>query len=368
MIGSAVVPRIRRMSYAAVERVMFGRGRAPAGLVELRGNDERSVVVVVGCHVGDACASAVAGALGAAVAGTIAVGPDAPAESGSRIAAAINAGTVRNVVVLGDETAIEAARAALLALEVPAPALLCAPTDLSGAEFTGSVEIVGADGLRGMRRDPSLYARAVLLDADLTVATPADVWAASGLRLLDHAVERILSTDHLLLIDTRLVAGIRVLAAHLAPSLRPGPDLAARREPLLGALWLVQSTAGAVRGGFSHSLSRELRARYGLALAAGSSVFVPAVVRWCADAAPERIQVLCSALGMPAEAEADAVAARLAALVAELDLPSRLRDLGVPAGDLDEIAASCFADPNAAGSPWRPLDAHQFAAKLREVW
>ncbi len=360
----------RRFSYAAIGQVVFGRGRAALRLAELRESGEiRRALLVVGARVAADTVATVARALGTLGVQRLDVGPDLPTRDGAQaLADGVRAFDAQAIVALGDETVMEVAKGSILALGARRPRVYCIPVELAGAEFSSGVELVDRDGRRSMRRDPALHPDAVLLDAELAASTPPSAWAASGLRLLDHAVERILSRDHLILVDARLVAGVRLIDAFLASSVHSTTALAEDRERLLGALWLIQSNAGNVRGGFSHSLSRELRARYGAPLAAGSSVFLPAVLRWCASAATDRRDVLARAFAPSKVAGVGDVIARLEALVIELRLPTRLRDLGVPSADLAAIAEACLADPNVAASPWRPRDARELGAKLAELW
>lgn len=97
-------------------------------------------------------------------------------------------------------------------------------------------------------------------------------------------------------------------------------------------------------------------------------MFVPAVLRWCASAAPERCEVVARGFADPGRSPAGGVIWRIEELVAELGLPGRLRDLGVPSGDLEAIASACVSDPNVRASPWQPSDARELAAKLWELW
>lgn len=239
---------VQRFSYATIGRVVFGRGRAPRRLAELLTDEVRRVLLVAGANVDPEAKAKVIRALGERSVDRFDVEPRLDVEAALLAAESARACRAQAIVVLGDEVAVEVAKGAILALDgLPLP-LFCMPTELAGAEFSRAVEVIDREGRRHMRREAALHAKAVLLDADLATRTESKAWAASGLRLLDHAIERILSTDHLLLVDTRLVAGVRLIDAFLVPSLRSGPGLVECRERLLGALWLIQSNAGNVRG------------------------------------------------------------------------------------------------------------------------
>src|SRR5271168_2132096 len=71
------------------------------------------------------------------------------------------------------------------------------PTTLSAGEFTPGGGVTDeSTKVKGVVADPRLQARAVILDPALTVETPAWLWASTGMRALDHAVEGSYSTRH----------------------------------------------------------------------------------------------------------------------------------------------------------------------------
>src|SRR3984893_5294948 len=71
------------------------------------------------------------------------------------------------------------------------------PTTLSAGEFTPAGGVTDeSTKVKGGVADPRLQAKLVILDPALTVETPAWLWASTGMRALDHAVEGIYSTRH----------------------------------------------------------------------------------------------------------------------------------------------------------------------------
>lgn len=281
------------------------------------------------------------------------------------------------IVVVGGSSATDLAKHAAFMLgqdggetDGSIPPIYCIPTTLSGSEFSPAFAITNDAGVKRVSRSPSVLPRAVFLDPDMTVATPPELWAATGLKLLDHALGRVLSTAHAPLIDVQSVAGAALVVRHLRVSVAAGPDLASRREPLLTALWLVQSNAGLVGVGYSHALSRALSARNGVAHGIGSALFLVPVLRWCAPVAPERFTLIADALvpGAGPNGLIDAAIERVDQLVDELDLPRRLRDVGVSREDIQAIAIATLADPSVRTSPWQPQAANDLIERLEEIW
>ena len=72
----------------------------------------------------------------------------------------------------------------------PRPYLIAIPTTLSGAEFT---QFAGVTDERTGEKDAfyhqDLAPDAVILDPEMTMATPGALWASTVLRALDHAIE-----------------------------------------------------------------------------------------------------------------------------------------------------------------------------------
>ena len=81
------------------------------------------------------------------------------------------------------------------------------------------------------------------LDPALALRTPDRLWAVTGMKLIDHAVERLLATNCNLLSDAQWRCGLASVL-HLIEASVGGDTKAAARAPLLQVLWLIQSGHG----------------------------------------------------------------------------------------------------------------------------
>ena len=100
------------------------------------------------------------------------------------------------------------------------PAHIAIPTTLSAGEFTAVAGIT--DEKTRVKRpvtDSRITPRTVIADPTLTLETPAWLWAASGIRALDHAIESIYSVRHYPVSDAAASSGLTMLLQHLRPSL-----------------------------------------------------------------------------------------------------------------------------------------------------
>jgi alcohol dehydrogenase class IV len=172
----------------------------------------------------------------------------------------------------------------------------------------------------------------VILDPETTVFTPEKLWLSTGIRALDHAVEGFLYGGPHPITDVTGLEGARKIMDLLPRSKRDPKDLNIRAELQIAA-WLSYFAPLNTPMGLSHELGRRL----------GASYDVPHGVTSCITLAPslevmrERIdQDRWTALS---EALGGEPANRVAELVEVLDLPNKLSDVGVPEGDLNEIAA-----------------------------
>jgi len=86
------------------------------------------------------------------------------------------------------------------------------PTTLSAGEFTPFAGMTHEETReKGGVGDPRLQARAVILDPELTLETPAWLWAGTGMRALDHAIEGAYSNRHNLISDAMSARAIKLL-------------------------------------------------------------------------------------------------------------------------------------------------------------
>ena len=228
------------------------------------------------------------------------------------------------VVALGGGRVVDTAKA-LAAASGGTQVAMAVPTTLSGAEMTRiHRRAAGSD-----QRAPTVRARVVVNDPDLSASQPLADLAASALNALGHAVEGPC---------TPLANPVATLAAHdgarlLARSLREQPD----REALaLGALlagYVIDSTGY----GLHHVLSQTLVRLAGASHGQANAVLLCHTIGALAWRFPQRIE----ALGIALEDDPSDVAARMCRLAGA----TRLRDIGVEREALAECAEAAAERP-----------------------
>lgn len=265
------------------------------------------------------------------------------------------------LVSVGGGSPIDTAKAAVHALIGEAgesPLVhIAIPTTLSAGEFTDVAGIT--DETTRVKRavyDVRLAPRTVIADPEVTLDTPEWLWAASGIRALDHAVETLYASRVHPISEPLAIRAIEMLLEHLPravddiPPVRRGrpsgpPDTAlAHRAECQMAAWLAVFGVTNAGFGLSHVLGHQIGPRWNVAHGVTSAIVLPHAMRFMAAHAPDRFRPIAQGFGIafdgrdPGQA-ASACAARAAAFIAQFNLPARLRDVGVPEGKMGEIAA-----------------------------
>jgi alcohol dehydrogenase class IV len=238
------------------------------------------------------------------------------------------------------------------------------PTTLSGAEFSslgGS-----ADPERGEKHGyygRDICGQVVILDPAVTVHTPDWLWLSTGIRAVDHAVEGLCSIDGNPYIDGLCLHSLRLFARSLPQTKNDPQDLDARLECQQG-VWMAASGINAVNYGASHGIGHALGGVAGVPHGHTSCVMLPAVMQWNLEATQERQQWISQAFGQPNRAAHELVGE----LIAGLDQPRTLRDIGIREDQLDRIAEVALKNFWVRTNPRRIETTDQIREILELAW
>lgn len=275
------------------------------------------------------------------------------------------------LVSLGGGSPIDTAKAVV---HVAGPSLvhIAVPTTLSAGEFT-DVAGVTDDATRVKRAiyGAHLAPRTVIADPDATWETPDWLWAASGIRALDHAIETLYSSRPHPISEPLAVRAIETLVEHLPLSIRS--SVLAHRASCQMAAWLAVFGVTNAGFGLSHVLGHQIGPRWNVAHGVTSAIVLPHAMRFMAAHAPDRFRPIAQGFGIPFDGRepkhaAYACAARTAEFIAPFSLPARLRDVGVPESEMGEIAARVCTVLRAAPVIDRPMTVAEVNAVLTAGW
>ncbi|MGC1190540.1 MAG: iron-containing alcohol dehydrogenase, partial [Candidatus Binatus sp.] len=231
------------------------------------------------------------------------------------------------------------------------------PTTLSAGEFTPAGGVTDeSTKVKGGVADPRLQAKVVILDPALTLETPAWLWASTGMRALDHAVEGSYSTRHQLVTDTLATKAIALLSAHLLPSLQThGDDELEHRVQCQLAAWLSIFGMSNTRGGISHALGHQIGPMWNVPHGITSCITLPHVMRFMAGVAADRFAPIADGFDVRFDARSPHSSAiecadRTARFIGKFEVPSRLRDVGVPREEIARIAGTVLEEVKRANT------------------
>jgi alcohol dehydrogenase class IV len=346
----------REFNLSGLERVISGVDSVERLSIELERRGLERAVVVTGRTLGaSGMLDRVTGPLGARCVGVF---KDArqhvPACSVAKVAKMLEEHRADTVISFGGGSPIDTAKGAVYSLLTANgaqragrwPAHIAIPTTLSAGEFTAVAGIT--DEQTRIKRpvsDSRMTPRTVIADPALTLETPAWLWAASGVRALDHAIESIYSVRHYPVSDAAASSGLTMLLRHLRPSLDTSdPHMLDHRVECQLAAWMCVFGVTNAGFGLSHALGHQIGPRWDVPHGLTSCITLPHAMRFMANLAPERFRPIADGFGVPFDPDQPKTAAlacadRAAAFIAQFDLPQRLRDVRVPAGELAAVAA-----------------------------
>ncbi len=223
----------------------------------------------------------------------------------------------------------------------PGVRMIAIPTTLSAGEFSAGAGCTDAQRhVKESFSHPLMIPRTVILDPAASRPTPEWLFLSTGIRAVDHAVEDICSLDGQPISEGAAFHALRLLGKGL-PAVKADPgDLDARLDCQIGAWMSMVGSQTGVSKGASHGIGHVLGGTAHVPHGYTSCVMLPHVLRFNHLVNAEQQGRVSEALGRPGEPAADAVAA----LIAGLGLPSRLRDVGVRQDQLDLIAENSMHD------------------------
>ena len=259
------------------------------------------------------------------------------------------------LLAVGGGSAIDLAKAVSAATGLP---LVSVPTTYSGAEWTDYFGVRDPD--RRMKGGGAgAHLAGTVYEPELTLSLPKAETVGTALNALAHCAEALYVEGRNEDADREALNGARWINNALPQVVEDGEDLDRRTKLLAGAESAGRALALAGLG-LGHAMAQALGGRYGLPHGALNAICLPAALRFNEPVAPEALRKLAGALGT------DDPIGRVEEL-ARLGGFERLRDLGVPEDELDEVAEAVVGRAGAKANP-RPASPAQIAELYRSVY
>ena len=318
------------------------------------------------------------------------VQPHVPDVQLDEVIALAEAAEADALIGLGGGSPIGMAKAAAYNLEkrrigqpsvVPSPVaqpmipVMAIPTTYAGSEMTavfGITHTRDAVPHKVTTYDPKIAPKMVVYDPQLTLDLPPDMTASTGINALAHCFEALYSITRHPLSTAAALAGIEHISHALYACYEDGSNLEARTEMLIGA-HLAGVSLSSVAMGLHHGLCHVLGGAAGVPHGIANGIMLPHAIRFNADATANELLPAADALGVSVDGQRpaqimDMTAQRVSDLVAGMNLPQRLREVGVKQSDLKRLAQLAFQNQTVQNNPKRITDVQQLEGLLRAAW
>jgi alcohol dehydrogenase class IV len=227
--------------------------------------------------------------------------------------------------------------------------VIALPTTLSGAEYTPMIAVTNeASGDREPFQNSALAPRVVLLDPQLTRATPDYLWLTTGIKNFSDAFEQYSNGLAGPVMEPLTLRSFEWLVRNL-PGSRIVDSEARLRCQIASWLTLFGTFSAGTKVGIGAAIRHQLGMLHGIGHGEATCGILVRVVENSAPSSPDLLLPLCRAAGVQIEeasaAESrSALAGKIDALLAELGLPRSLKELGIRSEHIGELARRSAGD------------------------
>ena len=241
------------------------------------------------------------------------------------------------------------------------------PTTLSAAEWDG---FAGSVDHSRDTKDLTVYLEAtplvVFLDPEFCAHTPRDLWATTGVRALDHAVETAYAKNAHPFTTALANGALAILAENLPRSARDPHDYDAALK-CMEAAWMSIIGVHNVSLGLSHAIGHQLGA-VGIPHGVTSCIMLPHVMRFLEPAtSAQQAQMALSLKRVQGDEQDIPAADRLERILDELGVPRRVSDFGIGRDKMEGVAHAALGDIVVRESPVL-VDEQVVYELLEKVW
>jgi alcohol dehydrogenase class IV len=227
------------------------------------------------------------------------------------------------------------------------PKILVSTTAGTASEVTNvSVLTIPGEDLKTVVVSPFNFADVAITDPTMTLTVPQSVTAATGLDALSHAVEAVMSRNANAVTDLLAFEAVRLIGANLRVAYAQLDNLEARYNMALGCLLagMAFGNAGVCIG---HGAAYTFAVRHHVSHGVSCGLALPYVMAFNALACESKLAVVSEALtGRSYVSIRDAATHAAKAvndLMVDVNLPTSLKELGIPRNALPAMAEKLLA-------------------------
>ena len=241
------------------------------------------------------------------------------------------------------------------------PKLITIPTTAgTGAETESTAMITHVEkGMKFCIWHPELSPSLALLDPELTLGLPKTLTAWTGADAMTHAIEAYLVPGFHPLCDGLALEGLALVSRWLPIAVSDPSNLAARGGMLVGSC--LAGIAFLKGLGMVHAISHMVGAEYNTQHGLTNAIILPVVLRFNVVGEEAKVIRMSQMMGLT-DTSNEAFIAAVEKMLDDIEIPSSLAEIGVPADCAQRVAEKAIQD-SAAGTNPRPAT----VAKIRKL-
>jgi len=228
----------------------------------------------------------------------------------------------------------------------PPKRIIAIPTTAGTGSEVSPAAVITSEGKRMLLRSPQLFPEIAILDPETMVNLPFQVAAYTGMDALCHAIESYttnLATD---VTDAHAALAIKLIGKFLRRFAANRRDLKAGLKMLIASNFAGRAFTWA-RVAAAHAISIPLGARFNLPHGLTTALLLPHVMNFNLISKPEKFQEIAGLLGGNINNLTEMEGARTSValvkdLLKDLQVPTKLSDLGIKREDVKAIARDAF--------------------------
>lgn len=227
--------------------------------------------------------------------------------------------------------------------------LIAVPTTAgTGTEVTQYASVINENKKRKLSLSHEyIHPDVAIVDPLLTVSMPKFVTATTGLDALSQCIEAYWSKHHTPISDVFALNGVRLVFENLVDAFN-NPENVGFRENMALASLLSGMAISITKTTIVHSVSYPLTVNFNVPHGLACSLTLPSFIKYNFEVVKDRMYNVAGMMG--AETIEDCVG-KVEKLISDLQLPSRLSDVGVGKEDVELIVKEGFRPDRAGNNP-----------------
>jgi alcohol dehydrogenase class IV len=247
----------------------------------------------------------------------------------------------------------------------PKHPVIAIPTTASGAEMTPSMGITDEHGHKFILHDVGTMSRVVLLDPVANLEVPPHILMSTGFNALAHVLEGLYSLQRTPITDALCVHAIPLLVQSL-PAVLERPTSVTARAALMTAAHLAGRVIANARTALHHAICHAIGSRCGVGHGEANAVMLPHVLAFNATHVQAALDLALTV--WPDRQPQDSLFSCVQALQVRLNVPRRLRDLGITTDQLQAVARQVMGERGLYFNPRTVTDPAEILALLERAY